>query len=295
MKRLLLSFIFVGCFIGNLLAQEALDDMHSITVTGTVIDATNDEPFIGATVEVKDTQEGVCTDYKGHFSITAYQGSTLAISSLGYDTVEVIVHGSPINVRLLPSKFHGAWVHCAGNPNPMDEVLKITVSVFGPDGYPLAGDIIYASLSNVRDTISTDNRGNFTLEAKRWDTLRVESLGYYPVEGVVNGNVFTIRLDEVNIPGLVVDAVDGQPLIAASVWHKQTNGRYSAVAATDYDGRFELSFLPEDTLMVERIGYKTQKLLPSGDSILVRMEMDSTIVGCPEIIMYPVSGVVLDK
>lgn len=99
----------------------------------------------------------------------------------------------------------------------------------------------------------------------------------------------------VMLTGTVVDAADGQPIIAATIWHKQSNGRYSAVAATDYDGRFELSFLPEDTLMVERIGYKTQKLLPSDDSILVRMEMDSTIVGCPEIIMYPISGVVLDE
>ena len=99
----------------------------------------------------------------------------------------------------------------------------------------------------------------------------------------------------VMLTGTVVDAADGQPIIAATIWYRQSNGRYSAVAATDYDGRFELSFLPEDTLMVERIGYKTQKLLPSDDSIIVRMEMDSTIVGCPEIIMYPVSGVVLDE
>ncbi|MBQ1583379.1 MAG: carboxypeptidase-like regulatory domain-containing protein [Prevotella sp.] len=47
--------------------------------------------------------------------------------------------------------------------------------------------------------------------------------------------------------------------------------------------------------MVKQIGYKTQKLLPSDNSILVRMEMDSTIFGCPEIIMYPISGVVLDE
>ena len=97
------------------------------------------------------------------------------------------------------------------------------------------------------------------------------------------------------VTGQVVDAVDGQPLIAAIVKHRISNERYLAITATDYDGRFELNFLPEDTLMVELIGYKTQKLLPSGDSILVKLEMDSTVVGCPEIIMYPVSGVVLDE
>ena len=92
----------------------------------------------------------------------------------------------------------------------------------------------------------------------------------------------------VMLTGTVVDAADGQPVIS--------NGRYSAVAATDYDGRFELNFLPEDTLMVKQIGYKTQKLLPSGDSILVRLEIsDSTVFCCPDIIMYPVSGVVLDE
>ena len=100
----------------------------------------------------------------------------------------------------------------------------------------------------------------------------------------------------VMLTGTVVDAADGQPVIAATIWYRQSNGRYSAVAATDYDGRFELNFLPEDTLMVKQIGYKTQKLLPSGDSILVRLEIsDSTVFCCPDIIMYPVSGVVLDE
>ena len=113
--------------------------------------------------------------------------------------------------------------------------------------------------------------------------------GYLSAQEALNSKQLAV------LTGTVVDAADGQPVIAATIWHKQSNGRYSAVAATDYDGRFELSFLREDTLMVDRIGYKTQKLLPSGDSILVRMEMDSTIVGCPEIIMYPISGVVLDE
>ena len=43
----------------------------------------------------------------------------------------------------------------------------------------------------------------------------------------------------VMLTGTVVDAADGQPVIAATIWYRQSNGRYSAVAATDYDGRFE--------------------------------------------------------
>lgn len=114
--------------------------------------------------------------------------------------------------------------------------------------------------------------------------------GYLSAQEALNSKQLVMQT------GTVVDAADGQPVIAATIWYRQSNGRYSAVAATDYDGRFELNFLPEDTLMVKQIGYKTQKLLPSGDSILVRLEItDSTVFCCPNIILYPISGVVLDE
>ena len=108
---------------------------------------------------------------------------------------------------------------------------------------------------------------------------------------------FVIRLNPESVTGLVVSAANGCPLLGATVCYRDdTNGKYVPKVVSDYDGRFELDFVPQDTLMVKLIGYKTQKFMPTDDPILIRVEEDSTAVfGCPRIVVYPVSGVVLDE
>ena len=70
-------------------------------VTGTVIDDTNGEPVIGATVKIKGSTTGVVTDIDGHFSIDAATGQTLEISYIGYTTHTVkVTKGGRIDVRL---------------------------------------------------------------------------------------------------------------------------------------------------------------------------------------------------
>lgn len=101
----------------------------------------------------------------------------------------------------------------------------------------------------------------------------------------------------VMLTGTVVDAADGCPLPGATVYYRDnSNGKYLPKAVTDLDGRFELGFVPKDSLMVSYLGCKTQRFLPTGDSILVRMEAkDSIVFVCPSCVVYPVSGVVLDE
>mgnify|MGYP001516357090 CR=1 FL=1 len=48
---------------------------QEITVNGVVIDET-ETPLIGATVQVKNTQKGVVTDFDGKFSIKANNNAT---------------------------------------------------------------------------------------------------------------------------------------------------------------------------------------------------------------------------
>ncbi len=55
-------------------------------ITGTVFDP-NNEPIIGATVNIKGTSNGTITDIDGKFALNADDG-TLVISYLGYKTVE---------------------------------------------------------------------------------------------------------------------------------------------------------------------------------------------------------------
>ena len=43
-------------------------------ITGTVVDQTNGEPIIGATVKIKGTSTGVVTDIDGNYSIDVKPG-----------------------------------------------------------------------------------------------------------------------------------------------------------------------------------------------------------------------------
>ena len=70
------------------------------TCTGIVKDATG-EPVIGASVLVKGTSIGSATDLDGKFTIKGIKkGAALRISYLCFQTIEVVYHGSPLDVTL---------------------------------------------------------------------------------------------------------------------------------------------------------------------------------------------------
>ena len=59
------------------------------TVQGTVIDAANGEPIIGASILEIGTTNGTITDFDGNFELTVQPGAKLAISYMGYKTQEL--------------------------------------------------------------------------------------------------------------------------------------------------------------------------------------------------------------
>lgn len=64
-------------------------------VTGTVVDAENNEPLIGATVVQNGTNNGTVTDVEGRFELRLSSSNiTLVIKSLGYEEVQKRVTGS---------------------------------------------------------------------------------------------------------------------------------------------------------------------------------------------------------
>ncbi len=70
-----------------------------LTVHGTVIDAGNDEPIIGASVLEVGTTNGTITDFDGNFTLTVQSFSKIAISYMGYKTQELDATAT-MNVRL---------------------------------------------------------------------------------------------------------------------------------------------------------------------------------------------------
>lgn len=84
-KLLISMFVFI-LITGNVLGQ-------SSKVTGKVTDE-KDEPLIGVSVKVKDTQSGAVTDLNGVFSVEIPQSiNYLVFSMIGYETKEVSLDG----------------------------------------------------------------------------------------------------------------------------------------------------------------------------------------------------------
>ena len=71
------------------------------TISGTVVSSTDNEPLIGATVQLEGVWGGTITDFEGNFKIEANEGQTLVVSYIGYITKKVKVGGaSVLNITL---------------------------------------------------------------------------------------------------------------------------------------------------------------------------------------------------
>lgn len=74
------------------------------TVKGTVLDAANDEPLIGASVTAHGATTGVATDENGAFSITVPTSVTkLTVSYVGFHTQHVDIRSGELVIKLAPS------------------------------------------------------------------------------------------------------------------------------------------------------------------------------------------------
>ena len=82
MKHYLLSALMLLMAAVTMQAQ-------NITVHGTVLSATDDEPLIGASVVPASANQGVTTDYDGNFTISVPENTVLNISYVGFETLSV--------------------------------------------------------------------------------------------------------------------------------------------------------------------------------------------------------------
>lgn len=77
---------------------------QTIQVSGTVVDAEEDDPLIGASVKVKGTSQACATDMDGKFAFTGVASDAeLEVSYVGYKTRTVRVNGkTTLEIKLTP-------------------------------------------------------------------------------------------------------------------------------------------------------------------------------------------------
>ncbi len=74
---------------------------QNITVSGTILSGEDLQPVIGANVVLVGTDKGTTTDFNGSYSIEAPPDGRLLFSFIGYQSVELPIHGqAQINVTL---------------------------------------------------------------------------------------------------------------------------------------------------------------------------------------------------
>lgn len=70
-------------------------------VSGVVLNEDDNDPLIGASVRIKDTDIGVATDAKGEFEIAVQKGTVLEISSIAYYDKKIKVSNKePMIIKL---------------------------------------------------------------------------------------------------------------------------------------------------------------------------------------------------
>ena len=91
--RQILLYIFL-LFVCSVSAEQ-------YKITGKVVDAENNEPLIGTTVQIKSTDRRIAADIDGNFGIEVEKGAILRFSYMGYISKEVeVLNDSSLVIKL---------------------------------------------------------------------------------------------------------------------------------------------------------------------------------------------------
>ena len=131
---------------------------------GKVLDKETNSPLPGATIVIKDSSNGVTSDFDGNFKIKSSLGDVLVVSYIGYNSIEVVVVDSEMIILMEPD---------------LAELEEVTISV----GY---FDVSKKDLSGSISQINTEQ-----LEKNRGSSL----------ENLLQGQVAGVVINESSEPG----------------------------------------------------------------------------------------------
>ncbi|MEL6918540.1 MAG: TonB-dependent receptor [Bacteroidota bacterium] len=149
----------------------------------------NGDPLPGASIVVKGTTTGATTDFDGNYSIDASQGDTLVVSYIGYETKEVTVNGSTINVSLV-SGVELSEVIIIGSRNPNRTATESTVPVDVIDIKELNSVAPQVNLNQILNFVApsfTSNTQTISDGTDHIDPASLRGLGPDQVLVLING------------------------------------------------------------------------------------------------------------
>lgn len=184
------------------------------TVNGTVLDATNGDPLIGASVTAHGATTGVATDADGAFTITVPSSVTkLTVSYVGYETQHVTIHSGELVVKLHPTTA------------VLDQVIAVAYGTTKKSAYTGAASVVESAEIEKRmvtDVVSALNGTVSGVQLTRGSgqpgtapTVRIRGIGsinagmapLYVVDGVpYDGDIVALNTMDVESMTVLKDA-----------------------------------------------------------------------------------------
>lgn len=175
--KLRMLMLFLGA-VGILSAQ----------ITGKVVDE-NGEPLLGASIVKKGTQIGAITDFDGNFNIDAAIGDLLVVSYIGFDTREVKVNNTIINISL-SSGVQLSEVVIVGSRNPSRTAIESAVPIDVIDIKELNAIAPQVNLNQILNFVApsfTSNTQTISDGTDHIDPASLRGLGPDQVLVLING------------------------------------------------------------------------------------------------------------
>ena len=207
-KRLTMILASLFLFFGMAFAQTQ--------VSGTVVSQDDNEPIVGATVQVVGSNVGVATDMNGKFSLRMPEGKTmLRISYVGMEPIEVSARP---NMRILltsdkqaldevivvayGSAKKSSFTGSAANVNSKDMELRPVASATKP----LEGNV-----SGVQVTSGSGQPGSSpNIRIRGFGSINASSAPLYVVDGIpYDGNLASINPADIESMTVLKDASAG--------------------------------------------------------------------------------------
>lgn len=199
MRKFLLLLIIINLSVLSAFAQ--------VSVSGTVTDAEDGTPIIGATVTVKDTSVGAVTNTHGGFSITVPAGKeVVTVSFLGYKEYEAAVSKSTkkLDIKLEKASTKIDEIVVTGFQNIKKETFAgasvkikaddILVAGVSDVSRMLEGQVAGVSVQNVSSTFGSAPK----VRVRGVTSLTGENKPLWVVDGTVLEDVVNISNDQLS-------------------------------------------------------------------------------------------------
>ena len=206
MKKSLISLLVLLAVTFTLRAED-------ITIQGTVVSATDDEPLIGATIMSLETKKGTATDIDGNFTLTVPSGSKIRVSYVGYKDFEGVATPT-MEIRLAENSEVLDEVVVVGYSTQRKADLTGSVSVVNTKDFETASttDPMQALQGKVPGMTITPNNGGSPVSA---GTVRIRGIGsfnadqspLFVIDGVpTNTNLNTLNMNDIESMQVLKDA-----------------------------------------------------------------------------------------